>query len=157
MTTSSESILDNTFEHIISTCLAEGETREGLLKKFNDNKLELVKFLRDRAYKEWIKTNRKPADTSDIKRGIQRVIDKNKADKEKEKELEEKFNKDKNNTVAIAVEEKKPIGLAAMVEKEVSPPPPAIKQKPPAEKKRTWTKSTKKSPPPDNSGQASLF
>lgn len=153
----SEDILNSTFEHACSTYIKEGESKESLVKKFNGDKIALMKFLRDRNYDEWIKTNKKPADTSDIEKGIQKVIEKRKAEKEKEKELEEKFNKDKNNAPAVA-EEKKPIGLAGIVEKTTAPRPPAPKQKPQAtEKKRTWTKAPKKSPPPDNSGQASLF
>jgi len=155
----SEDILNSTFEYACSTSIKENESKETLLKKFNGDKIALMKFLRDRSYDEWIKTNKKPADTSDIQKGIQKVIDKRKEEKEKERELEEKFNKDKDkNNDAPAVEEKKPIGLAGIVEKATSPRPPAPKQKQQAaEKKRTWTKAPKKSPPPDNSGQASLF
>lgn len=152
----SEDILNSTFEYACSTGIKENESKEALLKKFNGDKIALMKFLRDRSYDEWIKTNKKPADTSDIQNAIQKVIDKRKADEEKDREIEEKLNKDKNNGTP-ATEEKKPIGLAGIVEKETSRPPVA-KQKPQAaEKKRTWTKAPKKSTPPDNSGQASLF
>jgi hypothetical protein len=66
----SEEILGNSLEHIINTCLQKDETKEVMLKKFNGSKIELVKFLRDRNYKEWVKINKKPADTSDIKNKI---------------------------------------------------------------------------------------
>jgi hypothetical protein len=66
----SEAILSGTFQHAINTYLQKDESEDAMLKKFNGDKTELVKFLRDRDYKEWIKTNKKPADTSDIKNKI---------------------------------------------------------------------------------------
>lgn len=65
-----DGILEGVFEHAINAYLQKGETRESMLKKFNGDKTELIKFLNDRSYKEWIKNNKKPADTSDIKKKI---------------------------------------------------------------------------------------
>ncbi len=59
-------VLGGMFEHTLSAYLQKDESKEDLLKKFNGNKIELIKFLRDRDYAEWIKANKKPADTSDI-------------------------------------------------------------------------------------------
>jgi hypothetical protein len=65
-----QTILEGTFEHALTAYLQKGESKEAMLKKFNGDKTELVKFLRDRDYNEWIKTNKKPADTSDINKKI---------------------------------------------------------------------------------------
>lgn len=47
-----DSILDNTLEYCIALYIEEGETRDGLLSKFSGNKIELVNWLRARAFKK---------------------------------------------------------------------------------------------------------
>jgi len=142
-------ILDGTFEHAISSYLQKSESKEAMLKKFNDDKAELIKFLRDRDYKEWIKTNKKPADTSDIKKKI------NDLKKQHEEDIAEGrlklYDTDPRSKGKGSTDTPPPPPLPTP---EPETKPPAKYVEPPALKKK-WAKSKEK-PKPDKN-QESLF
>ena len=143
---SSEDIFDDTLEYAISACLQNGESEEAMLKKFNGNKVELVKFLRNRRYKEWIKSNKKPADTSAIQKKIDDLIKQHKEDVvEGRLKL---YDTDPRSRARVDGDAPPP------PEPESDTKPPVKYVEPPALKKK-WAKTKEK--PKSGKSQSSLF
>lgn len=157
-----DEVLSGMFEHIVSSSLQKGETKEAMLKKFDGNKIELIKFLRDRDYKEWIKSNKKQADTSeiinkinalmkqhqeDIANGSLRLYDMPRVKEEEVVPASSMTPKSKSKSTPEKTEAPK-----AEVKKEVKPVVKYIE--PPATKKK-WSK--KKEKPVQDKNQESLF
>ena len=133
-------IFAGSLEYIISTYLYENENREEMLKKFKGNKMELANFLRDRNYKEWIKNNKKPADTSEIKNRINKLAEQNKENAKNNAEEKKESIVDKVGLNALQIKEEQ----AAKAMKTESP-----------SRNRTWNK--KKKDKSSDSNQSSLF
>ena len=142
----SAEILDGTLEYAISACLQKDESKETMLKKFNGNKIELVKFLRGRSYKEWIKSNKKPADTSGIQKKIDGLIKQHKEDvAEGRLKLYDTDPRSRAKVDGAPSPTPKPEPEAKLTVKYVEPP--ALKKK--------W--SSKKEKPKPDKNQESLF
>jgi len=55
MANRSDEILNNVLDFAIEKYIQDGETKDGLLKKFKNNKMELVGFLREREFSKFAK------------------------------------------------------------------------------------------------------